>query len=170
MSRQGFELHRSSTCGSCSGEKNGLLYVFAMCRYKLDHPQKLERSETETFVLNSLEHKLEPGSVDREKLKELAQPDRVFEDFSDGLADWSSRNGHSIKTYKFQCPEIDRSNDKKLAFTINPQGRRMSLRLNASSKFLDRKSNLGDFSFVKNVRDKRLALKLEKSRDFTSAP
>jgi len=127
------------------------LYVFAMCRYKLDQPQELERGETKTFVLNSLEHKLEPGSVDPEKLKELVQPDRVFEDFSGGLGDWSSRNGHSLKTYKFQCPEIDRSNEKKLALTINPRGKKMSLRLKTSSKFLSRNNDQGDFSFAKNV-------------------
>ncbi len=127
------------------------LYVFALCRYRMDVNQQLERGETSTFVLNSLEHSIVPESVELKSLAKLVETNAVFEDFRDGIADWSSRDQRSIKTYKFQNPELDRSNTKKLSLTINPQGRRLTLRLNASCKFLNRKDNLGDFSLVKRI-------------------
>jgi hypothetical protein len=118
----------------------------------MDDSQQLQRGETSTFVLNSLEHSFMPESVDLKSLAKLVKPNSVFEDFRHGIQDWSSRDQRSIKTYKFQNPELDRSNTKKLSLKINPQGKRLTLRLNASSKFLDRKDNLGDFSFTKNIQ------------------
>ena len=63
----------------------------------------------------------------------------VFEDFENGVRDWSTRDQRSIKTYKFQSPFLDRSNTRKLALTIDPGGKRLAIRLNAGSKFLSRK-------------------------------
>ena len=71
----------------------------------------------------------------------------LIEDFSNGTADWSSRNGDSITTYKLQSPMINRSNHKVLAFTIDPQGRDHTLRLRLGSSFLSRENNLGNFTF-----------------------
>ncbi len=128
------------------------LYVFALCRYKLEQKQQLERGETSTFVLNSVEQSIVPETVNPASLTKLVDPEAVFEDFTNGIQDWGTRDQRSIKTYKFQSPELDRSNTRKLSLTINPQGKRLSLRLSAGSRFLSRQENLGDFSYVKNVR------------------
>ena len=127
------------------------LYVFALCRYRLDSPVQLEREETSTFSLNSLEHSLIPETVDLQKLSQLPKTRVVFEDFKQGTRDWSSRDQRSIKTYKFQTPDLDRSNRMRLAIRIDPAGKRLSLRLNAGSKFLSQENNLGDFVYVKNI-------------------
>ena len=131
--------------------KNLPLYVFALCRYQLDTPVSLERQETSTFALNSKEHWLIPEVVDLKQLSKLPKTRLLFEDFSNGTQDWSSRDQRSITTYKFQSPDLDRSNDKQLEFHVNPSGKRLSLRINASSKFLSQENNLGDFVFVKNI-------------------
>ena len=131
--------------------KNLPLYVFALCRYQLDTPVSLERQETSTFALNSKEHWLIPELVDLKQLSKLPKTRLLFEDFSNGTQDWSSRDQRSITTYKFQSPDLDRSNDKQLEFQVNPSGKRLSLRINASSKFLSQENNLGDFVFVKNI-------------------
>ena len=131
--------------------KNLPLYVFALCRYQLDTPVSLERQETSTFALNSKEHWLIPELVDLKQLSKLPKARLLIEDFSNGTQDWSSRDQRSITTYKFQSPDLDRSNDKQLEFQVNPSGKRLSLRINASSKFLSQEHNLGDFVFVKNI-------------------
>ena len=144
------------------------MYVFALCRYRMETPQSLQRGETATFVLNSLEHSVVPETIDRKSLAKLVKPQQVFEDFRAGMRDWSSRDGRSIKTYKFQNPELDRSDSRKLVLTIHPRRKRLTLRLNASSKFLHRPDNLGDFTFVKQIQgDKPLQVVVDQ-RDFQS--
>ena len=127
------------------------LYVFALCRYRLQQAVQLERGETSTFVLNSVEQSVVPESVNLESLAKIPKSRTVFEDFRNGIQDWSTRDQRSIRTYKFQSPDLNRSNSKKLSLTIDPQGKRLSLRLNAGSRFLSREDNLGDFSYVKRV-------------------
>jgi len=127
------------------------LYVFALCRYRLQQTVQLERGETSTFVLNSVEQSVVPESVNLESLAKIPKTRTVFEDFRNGIQDWSTRDQRSIRTYKFQSPDLDRANSKKLVMTIDPQGKRLSLRLNAGSRFLSREDNLGNFSYVKRV-------------------
>jgi len=127
------------------------LYVFALCRYKLDRKMQLERGETSTFALNSVEQSMVPESVNLNSLASIPKRQTVFEDFSNGIQDWSTRDQRSIKTYKFQSPNLERSNNKKLSLTIDPQGKRLSLRLSVGSSFLSRKNNLGNFSYAKRV-------------------
>jgi predicted esterase len=127
------------------------LYVFALCRYRLQQAVQLERGETSTFVLNSVEQSVVPESVNLESLAKIPKSRTVFEDFRNGIQDWSTRDQRSIRTYKFQSPDLNRSNSKKLSLTIHPQGKRLSLRLNAGSRFLSREDNLGNFSYVKRV-------------------
>jgi predicted esterase len=131
------------------------LYVFALCRYRLPQTVQLEHGETSTFVLNSVEQSIVPDTVDLDALTQMTKSRTVFEDFSNGIQDWSTRDQRSIKTYKFQSPDLDKSNNKKLALTIDPQGKQLSLRLSASSKFLNQKDNLGDFSFTKLVQGQK---------------
>ena len=125
--------------------------MFALCRYRLDAPVQLEREETSTFALNSWEHALIPETVDLQQLSQLPTTRVVFEDFKQGTRDWSSRDQRSIKTYKFQTPDLDRSDHNQLSIKINPAGKRLSLRLNVGSKFLSQENNLGDFVYVKNI-------------------
>lgn len=127
------------------------LYVFAICRYRLPQAMTLERGETETFTLNSREHSIVPETVNLKALASLVKPGTVFEDFRHGLQDWSSRDGRTIRTYKFQNPELDRSNDRLLSLTIDPQGRRLAVRINAASQFLSRENNLGTFTVARRV-------------------
>ena len=127
------------------------LYVFALCRYELKSPVHLERGETSTFVLNSVEQSLVPDTVNLDQLFHLPKTRLVFEDFQKGTQDWSSRDQRNIKTYKFQAPDLDRSNRHRLSFRLNPHGKRLSLRLSVGSQFLSQENNLGNFSFVKNI-------------------
>jgi len=127
------------------------LYVFALCRYRLRQAVQLERGETSTFVLNSVEQSVVPDSVNLKSLAAMPKTRTVFEDFRNGIQDWSTRDQRSIKTYKFQSPDLDRSNNKKLSLTIDPQGKRLSLRLKVGSGFLSRKDNLGNFSYAKRI-------------------
>ncbi len=145
------------------------LYVFAICRYRLEQAVQLERGETSTFVLNSLEQSIVPDAVNLEALISIPRTRTVFEDFSNGVQDWSTRDQRSIKTYKFQTPNLDRSDTKKLALTIDPHGKRLSLRLNVGSSFLNRKDNLGNFSFVKRISGKGPQEIVISREEFTSA-
>jgi hypothetical protein len=90
------------------------LYVFAVCRYRLPRTVPLQHAQTSTFALNSLEHSIVPETVDLQLLAKMEKTRTVFEDFENGIRDWSSRDGRSIKTYKFQSPDLDVSNDKRL--------------------------------------------------------
>ena len=127
------------------------LYVFALCRYRLPEAIRLERGETSTVTINSVEHMIIPDAVDLSALAGMAKTRRIFEDFEKGIQDWSSRDSRSLQTYKFQSPDLDRSNDQRLALTLDPQGRRLSVRLKASSRFLSRENNRGNFLFMKAV-------------------
>jgi predicted esterase len=144
------------------------LYVFALCRYRLPQAVPLERGETATFVLNSVEKSVIPETVNLNPLVKLPKTRTVFEDFRNGIQDWSTRDQRSIKTYKFQSPDLDRSNNRKLSLTIDPQGKRLTLRINAGSKFLSRQDNLGDFSYVKRLSGEGPQEVLIRREDFTS--
>ncbi|NIL97887.1 MAG: hypothetical protein GTN77_08670 [Planctomycetales bacterium] len=128
------------------------LYVFALCRYRLPQAVPLEHGEASTFTLNSQEHMLVPEKVELAALATLPKTRTVFEDFQNGIQDWSTRDQRTIRTYKFQSPDLDRSNGKKLSLTIDPQGKRLSVRLSVGSGFLRREDNLGNFWWVKSVQ------------------
>ncbi len=145
------------------------LYVFAMCRYRLSQSVPLERGETSTFVLNSVEHSHVPETIDLKRLTMLPKSRKVFEDFRNGIPDWSTRDQRSIKTYKFQSPDLDRANDKTLSLTIDPQGKRLALRLAVGSSFLNRPDNLGDFSFAKSISGEGPQEFLVRREDFKNA-
>ncbi len=142
------------------------VYVFALCRYRLQNPVQLEREETSTFSLNSLEQSMVPKTIDLKRLAQLPKTRAVFEDFKQGTRDWHSRDQRSIKTYMFQNPDLDRSNNNQLSIKINPQGKRLALRLNASSKFLSQENNLGDFVYSKRIDGKRPQEIVITRRDF----
>jgi dienelactone hydrolase len=127
------------------------LYVFALCRYKLGHVQTLERGETSTYTLNSVEHSFVPEKVNLESLVSLASPHEPVDDFENGFDNWASRDQQTIKTYKFQSPRLDRKKTKKLAIVVNPFGKKLNVRLRTDSGFLSRPNNIGSFSAGKTV-------------------
>jgi hypothetical protein len=88
------------------------LYVFALCRYKLGHVQTLERGETSTCTLNSVEHSFVPEKVNLESLVRLAEPRESVDTFENGFGNWSSRDQQTIKTYKFQSPRLGRKKQR----------------------------------------------------------
>jgi len=91
--------------------------------------------------------------VDLKALANLKDEQAVFEDFENGLQDWSIREGgRQISTYKFQSPELDSSNAKKLSLRINPKGKKLSIRLRVDSRFLGRGMDLGSFSLTRSVQ------------------
>ena len=145
------------------------LYVFALCRYQLRKSVQLQHDHTSTFVLNSLEHSIIPKSVDLNVLATLPKTRTVFEDFDDGIQDWSTRDNRSIKTYKFQSPDLDRSNDKKLSLTINPLGKKLRLRINLESQFLSRPNNLGKFSYTREINGNKAQTVVIDRDDFKNA-
>jgi hypothetical protein len=127
----------------------------------------LQVGSSKTFSINSKEAIHEPDNIDLKELSKLAKSE-LIEDFSNGTADWSSRNGDSITTYKLQSPMIDRSNDKVLAFTIDPQGRDHTLRLRLGSSFLSRENNIGTFTYHTKVTGKGPQQVLINRKDFKS--
>jgi hypothetical protein len=141
------------------------LYVFGHCRYKLDEEMTLQVGSSKTFSINSKEAIHEPNDIDLKELAKLAK-NGLIEDFSNGTADWASRNGDSITSYKLQNPMIDRSNDKVLAFTIDPQGRDHTLRLRLGSSFLSRENNIGTFTYNTKVTGKGPQQVLINRKDF----
>ena len=110
-----------------------------------------------------------PESINLGSLVNLADPALIFEDFSNGSRDWSSRDQRSIKTYKFQNPQLDRSPNKKLAIEIDPQGKQIALRLNISSQFLSRENNLGNFSYTTRITGDQPRELIISAGDFKSA-
>ena len=129
------------------------LYVFAHCRYKLKQEIPLQKGTAQTFSINSSEAIHEPEVLDLGAFASLPKTG-LLDDFSQGITGWSSRNGDSISTYKFQSPLLDSSGDKVLAFTIDPQGRPHTLRLRTGSGFLSREKNQGDFIYSTRVTGK----------------
>jgi hypothetical protein len=128
------------------------LYVFALCRYKLEKEEEARKEKTSTLVVSSLEQSVVPENVDLARLVNLAGGQSVFDDFKNGFQDWSVRSGgREIATYKFQSPLIDRSNDKKLSLSINPQGKKLKLHLRAESRFLGRGLDQGSFSYSTTI-------------------
>ena len=130
---------------------------------------QLQHDHTSTFVLNSLEHSNIPKSVDLNVLTTLPKTRTVFEDFDDGIQDWSTRDNRSIKTYKFQSPDLDRSNDKRLSLTINPRGKKLRLRINLESQFLSRPNNLGRFSYTREINGNKAQTVVIGRDDFKNA-
>ena len=141
------------------------LYVFGHCTYHLDQEMTLQVGSSTTFSINSKEAIHEPSDIDLRELSKLARTG-LIEDFSNGTIDWASRNGDSITTYKLQSPMIKRSNDKVLAFTIDPQGRDHTLRLRLGSSFLSREKNIGNFTYNTKISGKGPQQVLIARKDF----
>lgn len=144
------------------------LYVFAMCRYRLPQAVTLERGATDTVIINSAEQMLVPDDVDLKQLRQLEQNELPLEDFSRGLANWSSRDQFSIQTYRFQDPRLNRSENRRLQITVNPLQGQYALRLNVESSFLSRERNLGKFTCVRTFSGDKPQTLILTTDDFQS--
>ncbi|RZO13451.1 MAG: hypothetical protein EVB09_10475 [Verrucomicrobiaceae bacterium] len=128
------------------------LYVFASCRYRLKESVQLERGNASLFVINSDEKWLIPEKVNLKNLKVISKEIEIFEDFKNGIRNWSSRDNFSIKTYKFQSPLAKFSENKNLCLLIDPKNKDLLVTLRLESKFLSRENNIGDFSYSQKVQ------------------
>ncbi len=128
--------------------------AFALCRYELPKEQPLQSSSTKTFTLNSLEHTHIPSDIDLAAFKALPKT-TLIDDFSHGMANWGSGDKRSFTTYKFQDPELDTAQDKKLAITLNlNEETPLLLSLNFDSKFNRAGNDLGSFHHERKVTGK----------------
>ena len=128
------------------------VYVFALCRYSLGKEMETLKGPTSTITVNSLEQVIMPEKVDLTALATLKKDGAILDDFSNGFQDWAVREGgRMIRTRKFQNPELDVSNDKKLLLRIDPRGRKLSLRLSTDSRFLSSELNQGSFSASRSI-------------------
>lgn len=72
--------------------------------------------------------------------------------FSKGIGSWSSREQFSIKTYKFQGPELDTSPGNKLVLHFNlKKDQALLLGLSAESKFLGNGRDLGSSHYGRRI-------------------
>ncbi|MEO1857799.1 MAG: dienelactone hydrolase family protein [Rubritalea sp.] len=143
------------------------LYVYASCRYSIDEEMETLKGPTSTIVVNSLEQSIVPEYVDLEALTVLHHGNTVIDDFKNGLQDWAVREGGElIRTYKFQSPDVDRSNDRRLLLRIDPSGRKLSLRLSTGSSFLHSQLNQGSFFVTKSVEGQGLQDVVFEPKDF----
>jgi dienelactone hydrolase/endonuclease/exonuclease/phosphatase family metal-dependent hydrolase len=128
------------------------LYTFALCRYRLAQAEPLERGNTtSSFTLNSDLHTHIPEDIDLGAITRLPKTGLV-DDFSNGILNWSSRDQSSIRTYKFQDPELDTSSERKLALTFNlKKDQPLLLRLGVDSKFLGNGRDLGSFNHGRRI-------------------
>lgn len=124
------------------------LYAFALCRYRLAQPETLERGNTtSSFSLLSKLHSHIPDNLDLTAYKKLSKSGLV-DDFSNGTLNWSSRDQLSIKTYKFQDPELDSAPGRNLALTFNlKKDQPLLLAVGVDSKFLGSGRDLGGFHY-----------------------
>ena len=144
------------------------LYTFALCRYKLAEEQALERGTTKTFSLNSYEHTHIPADIDLNAFSQLPKSG-LIDDFSQGMANWSSRDQGSFKTYKFQDPELDTTLASKLAITVQlEEGRDLLLGLGIDSKFNGPGKDIGNFHHGRKISGNGPQTILLAAKDFTS--
>ncbi|HCN81274.1 MAG TPA: hypothetical protein DIS80_09080 [Verrucomicrobiales bacterium] len=128
------------------------LYVFALCRFKLAEEAVLERGNTTmTFTLNSQLHSHIPEDINLSVIAQLSKSG-LLDNFSRGIGNWSSRDQSSIKTYKFQDPELDTSSGNKLVLHFNlKKDQALLLGLSAESKFLGNGRDLGSFHYGRRI-------------------
>ena len=128
------------------------LYTFALCRYRLAQAEPLERGNTtSSFTLNSDLHTHIPEDIDLGAITRLPKTGLV-DDFSKGIGSWSSRDQSSIRTYKFQDPELDTSAERKLALIFNlKKDQPLLLGLGVDSKFLGNGRDLGSFNHGRRI-------------------
>jgi hypothetical protein len=128
------------------------IYAFALCRYRLPQAELLERGNTTTtFTLNSDLHTHIPEDIDLGAITRLPKTGLV-DDFSKGIGSWSSRDQSSIRTYKFQDPELDTSSERKLALILNlKKDQPLLLGLGVDSKFLGSGRDLGSFNHGRRI-------------------
>ena len=127
-------------------------YAFAHCRYSLTDAIELERGQTSVVGINSVEQVMMPGQFDMKRFESLASSSMILDGKADWRKDWSSRDGRTLKTYKFQSPYIRKTQDGRLRVVVDCKDKSLALRLNVSGKFLDRRASQGDYVFTRAIR------------------
>jgi len=143
------------------------LYAFALCRYNMIQNIPLQRGESKTFTLNSVEQIYEPPEIDLSSYS-LIPKTRQVDNFSSGVKDWAIReNGKRLETYKFQDPSLDLSNELDLTLGIDPQGKELMVSLKTSSSFVSKGEGMGKFQANRKVDGKGERKVIFKRKDFT---
>ena len=79
----------------------------------------LQNGSSTAFSINSKEVIHEPGDIDLKELSKLAR-NGLIEDFSNGTTDWAAETETVSPPTSYRA-QTNRSNDKVLAFTIDPR-------------------------------------------------
>ncbi len=143
-------------------------YAFAHLRYSLSSAVPLERGETAVVGINSRELVLMPDNLELSNSKSLAKQSVLLDGNENWIRDWSSRDGRSLKTYRFQSPYLKKGTDSRLRMTIDCKDRTLALRLNVSGKFLDRRNAQGDFVVSRALKGNGLQDVVFSREDFRS--
>ena len=143
------------------------LYAFALCRYNMIKHVPLQRGESKTFTLNSVEQTYEPSEIDLSTYS-LIPKTRQVDNFSTGVKDWAIReNGKRLETYKFQDPSIDLSNELDLALGIDPQGKELMIHMKTNSSFVSKGAGMGNFQATRKIDGTGERKVVFKRKDFT---
>ena len=146
------------------------LYTFALCRYTLPEESRAFMGRTKTFTLNSYEHTHIPEDIDLTTFDHLPKSG-LIEDFSNGMANWSSRDQASFKTYKFQDPQLDTTPGNKLAISLDlKQGQEHLIGLEIDSKYIGPGKDIGKFHYERKVSGDGPQTILLEAGDFNKEP
>jgi len=127
----------------------------------------LQRGESKTFTLNSVEQIYEPSEIDLSTYS-LIPKTRQVDNFSTGVKGWAIReNGKRLETYKFQDPSLDLSNELDLTLGIDPQGKELMVSLKTNSSFVSKGEGMGKFQANRKVDGKGERKVIFKRKDFT---
>ena len=160
------------------------LYTFALCRYTLPEESRafMESKKnlsiqatalagrTKTFTLNSYEHTHIPRDIDLTTFDNLPKSG-LIDDFSNGMANWSSRDQASFKTYKFQDPELDTTPGNKLAISLDlKKGKELLISLDIDGRYNAPDKEIGKFHYERKVSGNGPQTILLEAGDFKKEP
>ena len=109
-----------------------------------------------------------PEQFDMSRIASLASTSVILDGEVDWIKDWSSRDGRTLKTYKFQSPYVRKAPDGRLRVVVDCKDKSLALRLNVSGKFLDRRNSQGDYVFTRAIRGEGEQEVLIARKDFKS--
>lgn len=144
------------------------LFTHALCRYRLQEEEPLERGATNTFVINSENQVHLPEKIDLTRLKNVEKTP-LIDDFRNGMQNWSSRDQRTFKTYKFQDPALETDGNRMLQITLvlDPE-KPLLLGLGTDSKFLGNGRDQGTFHHGRRITGKGETNVLIKPEEFTN--
>lgn len=132
------------------------LFAFANVSYALAKSQEAFQGTAGKYSINSKEKVLLPGTIEIERLRENAKHSPVFSDFSKDRKDWGDGHGGSLKTYRFQDPDVAvPPADAILKWTVDAPrpGLSYRLRIERNRWLTGNKDPDGNFSFSQNIKE-----------------